>query len=76
MTREWNLNWPWRLAIGVGALAYLLLAQPWHVPDASLATGIYIPALRPSSSSRLFPSAQKFGWFYAPRWLCRCLRTS
>jgi hypothetical protein len=41
MTREWNLNGPWRLAIGGGALAYLLLAKPWHVPDASLARGIY-----------------------------------
>lgn len=41
IAREWNLNWRLRLAIACGALGYLLLAEPWHSHDESVAMGVY-----------------------------------
>lgn len=39
--REWNLNWPMRLAIVCCAAGYLVFARPWTAPDPSVAMGAY-----------------------------------
>ena len=79
LAREWNLNWPLRLAVACCAAGYLLFARPWSEPSQSTALGAYtcsaallILALIPKTHATVDCRLRSVGSASIGRYHCQC----